>query len=185
MEPLIYYCEPKYAISHYVYEFSNTFSNIPYLILALNLKSYDKYFMLGVFFGSSLFHGIKPNFYIELLDEVPMLFCVNSIIFKFKKKKRAKAFFYLLDALFIYLYFKTKTYELFLNYFAYKILFVIYHSPYNSLKIKSIIFLGVAKICWSIEQHYCINDQNLFIFHTYWHVLSAISYYLMYKSVTQ
>ena len=42
----------------------------------------DKYFMMGVFFGSSLFHGIKPNFYIELLDEIPMLFCVNNIIFK-------------------------------------------------------------------------------------------------------
>lgn len=185
MDPLIYYCEPKYAISPYIYEFTNTISNIPYFFLALQLPKSDKYFMMGVFFGSSLFHGIKPNFYIELLDEIPMLFCVNNIIFKIKKKKRAKAFFYLLDMLMIYLYFKTRIYELFLNYFTYKILFVVYHASHNNLKVRSIIFLIVAKICWSIEQHYCIYDQKLYIFHTFWHALSAISYYLMHKSVTQ
>ena len=182
MDPLITYCEPKYAVTENVYEFTNTLSNFSFLILASQMKGIYKYFMLGVFIGSSLFHGIKPNFYIELLDEIPMLFCLDTIIFRVKKERRTKIFFYTLNIIFTLFYMYFRSYYIFTNYFTIKICYILSITPVNNFYNKSVIFLIFARLVWSIEQNLCYYDKNLYIMHSFWHILSAMSYYLMLKA---
>ena len=183
MEPLVFYCEPKYDVSPYIYEFTNTLSNLPYLLVSFYIAFPENLFMFCIFFGSSLFHGFKPTFYTELMDEVPIILCVNSLIFKIRNKQRVKLYFYSLDTLIFYLYFKTKVYEIFLIYLIYKILIVIYYTPYSQLKLKAMFFLSVASLFWVIEQEYCKYNNRLYILHSFWHIFSALSYYTMYKAI--
>lgn len=180
--PLIEYCEPKYAVTEYVYEFTNTLSNFPFLILALQMKGIYKYFMLSLFIGSSLFHGIKPTFYIELLDEVPMLFCLDTLIFRVREENITKIFFYTLNIIIIMLYAYFRSYHIFTNYFTFKILYIISITPPSKFCHLSVIFLLFARLVWSIEQNFCYYDNKLYILHSFWHFLSAMSYCLMLKA---
>jgi hypothetical protein len=88
----------------------------------------------------------------------------------------------------LYIYFKI--YNIFLFYFVLKILVVLYYLPNNKFKYYSLITLIISSICWEIEQYTYRKNiykkkeyKDYYLFHSIWHVLSALSYYLAYKGI--
>ncbi|KAI9217256.1 ceramidase [Blastocladiella britannica] len=87
---LVDWCEDNFAVVAFIAEFVNTLSNFWYLVFSAfgmynairyryEKRFFYSYFMLFVVgIGSALFHGTL-TYYMQLLDEVPMLF--GSAIF--------------------------------------------------------------------------------------------------------
>ncbi|KAI8854110.1 ceramidase, partial [Chytridium lagenaria] len=85
------WCETNHAVSHYVAEYWNTLSSVLYMILTVvglfssRVVSAEPRYWIGLLFfgmvgaGSALFHGTLL-FEMQMLDEVPMIFCASILV---------------------------------------------------------------------------------------------------------
>jgi dihydroceramidase len=86
------WCEENYQLSEYIAEFWNSFSNLAFILLAsagawrAYKNSLDVGFILGylsiivVGFGSYAFHATLI-YEMQLLDELPMIFCAATLLY--------------------------------------------------------------------------------------------------------
>ena len=193
MNPIVYFCEPKYIVSNYIYEFYNTISNFGYL--AIGYFNFDKdkknkyaySSLVGVGVGSILLHG-TGSYFGQLIDEFFMLFFVISTLDLYKNTNRLALISYNICFLSLYLYFKI--YMIFLFLFGSQVSYLIYTSYISTEKntlernlaiTGSSLFL-TSKIIWDLEQNFCDSFPNFKWFHSLWHLLSALSGYFILKS---
>jgi len=124
------WCEENYAVCRNIAEFWNSLTNLTFLILAvygaytvarhkLELRYLLAYLTLGfVGVGSFLFHATL-TYEMQLLDELPMIYCVCVVIFcTFESEKRPRherllKTLLVLDAIFITLVYLTNKNTLF------------------------------------------------------------------------
>ncbi|KAJ3295959.1 Alkaline ceramidase 3, partial [Rhizoclosmatium sp. JEL0117] len=83
---LVDWCESNYEVTHFVAEFWNTVSNLPFFLLAYigiqtlrelrvtELRDYLGFLSLVMIsIGSILFHGTM-QYHAQILDEIPMIY---------------------------------------------------------------------------------------------------------------
>ena len=194
MDSLIKFCEPKYEVSDYIYEFFNTISNIPFIVVAYlnydkNKKNKYAYISLSsVGFGSLLLHG-TGNYYGEMIDEVSMLIFVYTTLCLYEEYvKKQNLMIY--NIVFLSMYIVFKIHLIFLVIFGSQVaylMYVNYHSTKNNYlsriySIYSFCIFVTGKILWDLEQNFCDTYPSFKWFHPIWHIFSCTASFLVLKS---
>ena len=192
MNSTVKFCENKYEVSSYIYEFFNTISNFIFFLIyyiGYNKHKKNRYSYLclsGIGTGSCLLHG--TGYYVgQLIDEFFMLLFVVLTLNLYKLDTKI-LFLYNISGLAIYIYFKIYTIFLFLfgsqvGYLCYKS----YVSTKKNSKERSLASCGISlffigKVLWDLEQNFCHYFPSFKWFHPVWHILSGISGNLILKS---
>ncbi|KAF9192946.1 Alkaline ceramidase 3 [Haplosporangium sp. Z 11] len=212
-----HWCESNYAKSHYVAEFFNSLSSFSMILVGLAgmylHSSFEKRFLLTfgsivvVGIGSIAFHGTLL-FPLQMLDEVPMVYCVLTLAYccvENKPYRRYGAWFPVSIALYgllttiIMLYAGPDNHLLefvvFQSAFAFMVLIVMSHiiKIYGRLKDESIrrmwVLTGaigvIAYAYWNIDFRMCDTMQDLPFgiwnpqFHAWWHVGASLCSYMV------
>lgn len=186
MSTLVTFCEGKYEISNYIYEFYNTISNFTFFYYAhmgynknKNNKKYLTLIPIGI--GSSLLHGFG-NYFGQLIDEISMLVYVIVMLNSYKVNISRLTLFNVLG-LFSYFYFKI--YSIFLFLFSSQAIYLSYiiyinTKPFSNervLAIKTNLLFITGKIIWELEQNFCDKLNFFKWFHPVWHFISSYCAY--------
>ena len=187
----INWCETNYEVSYYIAEFWNTITNlgmiIPPIYGLINCRqlgieprySYSFILLLLVGIGSWMFH-MTLRFDMQLLDEIPMMWCGSYIVYCLYKSRcskstnRTKIVSTLLWSnclLGTILYLFNKNPIFFQTIFGLIVTFGIilsFHYNYNhytslgmKLSIAAVIFTLVGFLCWNIDNLYCDQVTSL------------------------
>ena len=193
LSSIVKFCEPKFLVTNYIYEFFNTISNIPYILIGY--YNYDKnprlkysyLSLLGVGVGSTILHG-TGTYIGQILDEFFMLaFVVNTLsLYPCINKFYLSCYNFFLGGLYIYF----KIYSIFLILFTSQVIVLImisyFSAPKNSQEYRMVVF-GISmfitgKLLWDLEQNFCDKIPFFKWFHPVWHLLSAFSSYFILES---
>ncbi|KAI7822582.1 alkaline phytoceramidase family protein [Gamsiella multidivaricata] len=211
------WCETNYAKSHYVAEYFNSLSSFSMILVGLAgmalHASFEKRFILTfgsiviVGIGSIAFHGTLL-FPLQMLDEVPMVYCVLTVAYccvENKPYRRYGAWFpigltsYGLLTTVIMLYAGPENHLLefivFQSSFMFMTLVVLSHimkiyAHQQDQSIKRLWLLSgligaIAYGYWNIDFRMCGAMENLPLglanpqFHAWWHVGASMSVYLV------
>lgn len=192
MNALIKFCEPKFMITNYVYEFYNTISNLPYIIIfyfnyGKNKRTKYSYLSLcGTGIGSMLLHS-TGNYLGQLIDEIFMLVFLITTLDLYKANRKS-LIIYNSTLLVFYIYFRL--YYIFLFLFSSQVLYLIYlcyfYTRKNTIERKfvntGVCYFITGKLLWDLEQNYCQEFPIFSWFHSFWHILSASAAYFIIKS---
>ncbi|KAF9361639.1 Alkaline ceramidase 3 [Mortierella sp. NVP85] len=211
------WCESNYTKSHYIAEFFNSLSSFSMILVGLAgmylHSSFEKRFLLAfgsivvVGIGSIAFHGtlLYP---LQMLDEVPMVYCVLTLVYccvENKPYRRHGVWFPIGIALYgllttvIMLYAGPENHLLefivFQSAFAFVVLVVmsriiqIYAQLQNDsikrLWLLSALIGAVSYGYWNIDFRMCNVMENLPFgianpqFHAWWHVGASVSSYMV------
>ena len=186
------FCEPKYELSPYIAEFTNTISSSVYIIVglcefAVTTDIYARLSLVALILvgiGSVLFHATM-RYKAQLMGEIPMLILITTFSLskidhvKFMRGRPHIVIAYTCIA--IILYILTRNYALFLFEFGVSVLFDL--NMYMSIKplsLKSIAlgrkvlsFLSIGLLAWILEHVFCEAHPFVFLLHSIWHFLSA------------
>ena len=176
---LVNFCEEKYHVNPYISEFWNSISNLSYIYVGYRVSRIPTFSnsIYAVGLASFLFHA-TGRFYAEVLDEFSMCFLV-LLIYCHSDQVSKEDIHFLTSIMILNFIFYVK-YKLFIIfYFLYTSMVIITFSKFYYKKGigEFLMYFIPAKICWLIEQNYCQDHQELYIFHSLWHILSAMSLY--------
>ena len=187
----INWCETNYEVSYYVAEFWNTITNlgmiIPPVYGLINCRklviepryTYSFILLLLVGIGSWMFH-MTLRFEMQLLDEIPMMWCGSYIVYCLYQSRCSKSTtqtkiiaILLWSNCFIgtILYLSNKNPIFFQAIFGVIVTFGIllslhynynYYSPLGmKLSIAAVLFTLVGFICWNVDNLYCDQVTSL------------------------
>jgi len=181
------WCEENYVVCHKIAEFWNSLTNLTFLILAaygsyavirqkFELRYLLAYLTMGfVGIGSFLFHATL-TYEMQLLDELPMIYCVCVVtfcIFGSKKESRYRKWlknFLIFDAILITLIYLTNKNVIFFQLsYGLHILAIflrgtqLFHQlpmSHGKKLLKSLFLFGYimhasAFLLWNIDNHFC------------------------------
>jgi len=187
------WCEENYVVCHNIAEFWNSFTNLTFLLLAaygaymvirqkFELRYLMAYLTMGfVGVGSFLFHATL-TYEMQLLDELPMIYCVCVVIFCiFRAEKKPRygrplKIFLILDAILITLIYLVNKNTLFfqVSYGLHILVIVLrgsqlFHRLPNShgkKQLKSLFLFGYiahasAFLLWNVDNHFCGKLRSL------------------------
>jgi hypothetical protein len=176
-----YFCEKPYGNSHYIAEYYNTISAIPYILVGIYIYNVLKYSKIGISvvligLGTMLLHGTQ-RYYGQWADEMSMIFFCFSVIQKLNKRINN----YFLGVIYgIYYIFNE-------NWFCFICLFLVlvrylfylmkYKKKYKYKKIytnRTIIIFKVSVLLWLIDQLACLTVGNVYL-HSCWHIGTAFA----------
>ena len=184
---LIEFCEEKYLINPYISEFWNSISNLSYIYVGYRLNRIPTFsnpiYAVGI--SSFLFHA-TGRFYAEILDEFSICFIVLLIYCHSDKVSNNDVHFLTSIVILNFLFYvKIKLFLIF--YFLYISIVIITFSKFYYKKGigEFLMYFIPAKICWLIEHNYCQDNQELYIFHSFWHILSALSLYKLIQLINR
>jgi dihydroceramidase len=196
-DTLVTWCEEKYAVSPYISEFHNMWTNIIYLIVPIFIKNFRlNVYILTMGVGSILFHGTS-RYYFQLLDEIPMILVTTEFFNMYHNRTplTRKWWFYTLlyfsSMIGMIFYVFVGFYNLFITIFTCHVLMLQtvgfeatrYLPVARNNYYKAFVCMGVGKLAWEIEQRYCDKNPDLYVLHGLWHFLSGMSIYLLYLSI--
>ena len=200
------FCENKYAVSHLVAEFNNSWSSLVYVAVGLYgvsktiSEGYHHCFVIAFTalavtgLGSTLFH-MTMRFGLQLTDEIPMMllglgfFACQSQTHPLLSGTAGVAFntlvvLFLLAITTAYVYFGV--YEIFIH--SCTVIYVLtiiigYASQATQRRTKMCMYSGsggilAGRIFWEMERAFCGHAPGVSWFHVVWHFLScAAAYY--------
>ncbi|KAL7752010.1 alkaline ceramidase ydc1 [Sorochytrium milnesiophthora] len=194
------WCEPNYAVTHYIAEFFNASSNIVTCGLALSVFLYarahnlEKRFTLApllvalVGFGSFCFHG-SLRYEAQMLDELPMIYMQLVFMYITIENQTKRKFKHLMPALwaagilYSLIHYQLRLIVIFHIVFASLVLptawpLVAYRHDRTTNRIfwKSLGFFALSFALWKLDQAFCPQVQRLHL-HAVWHVGTALSAY--------
>ncbi|XP_068687392.1 alkaline ceramidase 3-like [Montipora foliosa] len=209
------WCEENYVVSPFLAEFWNSISNWFLLIppafgayLSLKHRLEQRYTLSFIGFcvvglGSLCFHATL-QYEMQLLDELPMIYCTSILIFAIYQNsyQQRRYNINLILALISFCAMTTLVYLAFVNpvifQFAYATLVVILiagsvmasrkYRDSRRLFIISFVCLGGGFLLWNIDNHFCLSLRQLrnycppffrpFLqFHALWHILAGLGAY--------
>ena len=138
--------------------------------------------------GSILFHSTS-RYSMELIDEICMYILIILVLLLFNKTSNnyilqsINTAIIVLILISIIVYLIIKNYFLFVHSFTLTIITVLVNIIYSnyvdntmrSYITRAIFYISISKICWQLEQNICSEYKWLYIFHSFWHILSAIA----------
>ena len=208
---VVEWCEAytsPYTYSENILEFTNTFSNLAFVIVAFssiyefNHPLFHKcnIALLLVGIGSSIFHA-TDTYVGQVLDELPMsilTYYYLYIVYHIKNWAFYRFIYIGLITLVWSLYINFRIHDIFLTLFAIQVLvpvmtvmfYITKTNVQKRLFIYSILFLIIAKACWLYERYLHATVQcpttmiePTYYLHSYWHIGIAISHYLWMKTL--
>ena len=191
----IIFCENKYLYSQYISEYTNTISNILYIVLPILLlnKHPEKYYLIiqAILIGlaSGIFHATS-RYYGEILDESFILLFILSSHLYLKTHLNIILFGTIILLYIFYLGFNH--FILFHVCLFIACTYLIYRL-YNDERIskillnKAVFYLLLGKSAWIYEQYIVTVNPNscnqLYFLHSVWHIFSAISVYYLIRLI--
>ncbi|KAF9581981.1 Alkaline ceramidase 3, partial [Lunasporangiospora selenospora] len=211
-----YWCETNYERSYYIAEFFNSLSSFSMILVGLAgvylHSSFEKRFLFAfgsiivVGIGSIAFHGTLL-FPLQMLDEVPMVYCVLTVVYCCIENKPYRRFgTWFPVGIFLYGFLTTVImlfagpenhlleFVVFQSAFGFVVLVVVSHilKIYAGTQDKSIKQLWIntglmgviAYLYWNIDFRMCNVVQNLPFglwnpqLHAWWHVGASLSSYM-------
>ena len=179
MGPHIQFCEPKHDVLPFIGEFWNTFSNVPYLVVAILHARQQQSLAVAtaaVGLGSMFFHATQLRG-AEYVDEGAMLWLSLGLLqHTLSPLEWGVAVWGTCGTTLLYL--GTENYLWFMSTFGALILLLAATVPSRAARLTML----TAAVCWCIERMYCAQSPTLFVCHGLWHVASAYSvhYVLVY-----
>jgi dihydroceramidase len=201
------FCEPHYAVSHYIAEFFNSTSSLIYILLAffIQLPKHDAFlqisriWLLAIGIGSLLFHGTM-RYAMQLADEIPMVGFVTTLMIAkismphpwligYTGLATVISIFYGISLIGVYVLWDQ--YEIFIHGFTILVVcdFLLSiplwqnkrGSKWETLQIRShmvgIFTILLGKVAWEVEHLLCESHPFVWPLHVVWHLLSCTSAY--------
>ena len=189
-EATVKYCEPSPQIF-------NIFSNVFYIIASMDIyrlgyKVHDISRVIKlVGFGSFCLHYYE-NLIGQFLDEIWMIVLLNTMIKKCNSNRFLNDYYTEINYILFTVYFSHGVYELFLIIFSLQCTVLTFLLMQISIKYpytkgvfnKAILSIVIGSAAWIIEQKYCEYNDYIYLLHTLWHFMSALSVLYVSKMIT-
>ena len=176
-----YFCEEPYGKSHYIAEYYNTISAIPYILVGMYIFNILKYHKIGISvvligLGTMLLHGTQ-RYYGQWADEMSMIFFCFSVIQKLNKKINN----YFLGVVYGIYYIFNENWFCFIGLFVVLVRYLFYlmknKRKYKTKQLyinKTILIFKLSALLWIIDQFACLTIGNIYL-HSLWHIGTALA----------
>eukprot|EP00049_Salpingoeca_infusionum_P019413 m.361761 g.361761 ORF g.361761 m.361761 type:complete len:269 (+) comp19858_c0_seq1:70-876(+) len=205
------WCEANYVVTYYVAEFFNSVSSLVIMFLGLvgvfqwfSMQHEPRFLVLWLLvmfvgFGSTLFHGTLL-FPMQLLDELPMVYCLLGFAYCFIERNHTNPKYKTLPTMLVlYAIFWTVMHAYFGFVTAFQVHFAAISIAFTYLSLRAAQTSGITKIkkytlvyffvfliatvAWLTDQHFCSQVQSLQL-HAWWHVGTGIAvYYIVVSTI--